>query len=114
MPCRDYYPTEDYTGPLRTKIDEQKRRLDNYAKMLCGLCGKIERTSGISTYTIDSVPGLRDWWEDHKEQDRKRILKEREEEIKREAKRNAKLEKERLKKLALSKLTDEERNALGI
>jgi len=75
--------------------------------MLCDMCNQIAADGKADEFIyngkIPEARKLADWWDEHQEIDRKRIIAE---EVKRE--------KERKKKAALSKLTDEEKEALDL
>ena len=98
MPCRDNWGTaEDFA--------EYQRKIDKLTRMLCGLCKVVEDfTDGDDdVMVIDKVKNLRKWWNAHQAADRKR-----------EARQKVEKEKRRKISIALSKLTDEERELLGI
>jgi hypothetical protein len=86
MPC-----TVDTTEEDRRTLKKLIAERNELTRMLCELCGLCDdMKSGV----VRTVPGLYAWWNQHKESDAKR--------------------KERLKKKAISKLTDEELEALGL
>lgn len=87
MPCQDY----------RDNSYEDTTKIDKLTRMLCYLCGSCQPK------LIKDNPELSLWWKEHQEQDRKRIASELAEE-----------ERKTLKRVALSKLTNEEKKALGI
>lgn len=76
-----------------------KEDCDKLTSNLCSKLQEIEKRMDITKYSLE----LQMWWRDHKEADKKREEKEKE-----------KLKNEKLKKKALSKLTKEERLALGL
>jgi len=79
---------------------EMKEETDRVTAMLCALCELWE----ASGYPLAKLPpGLHVWWDRHKEVDRKRILEEQ-----------RKLDRLKTRASAISKLTTEERNALGL
>jgi hypothetical protein len=85
MPCTyDVDPKEEQAA-----WDKLKRELDETTRMLCALCACYE---GLSE--MRDIPGLSEWWEEHKETDAKR--------------------RKRLRAGALAKLTEDELEALGI
>lgn len=109
MPCRcdDY----DYlSASERTSLHD---KIDTLTQHLCWSMDIIERFMGPNSTAIlrsaktfshlNAPHDLIKWWEDHKESDRKRL--EREYAIARRA---------NLKKSAMAKLTDAEKEALGI
>jgi len=84
---------------------QHKRELDRVTALLCALT-KITGSR--------NVPGLEEWIQEHAEMDRKRLEKEAENK-RREEERTAR--EKRMKELTtsgLSKLTPEERKALGL
>lgn len=80
---------------------------DAYTKLLCEACHKMQEDGRDDRIIYDGknpeARKLADWWDSHKEFDRKRLLKE-----------GAKSKWDELKKEAISKLTEEERNILGL
>lgn len=96
MPCRDDYGPCDYTD---------SQQLDKVTEMLCALCTAIEQyhPDGPIQQDAGAIPGLREWWNEHKRRDEA-------EKAKIERKRKA----EEFKQNALNKLTQEERDALGL
>ena len=97
MPCSD----GNYGGTVYVDNPETMKRLDKVTRLLCGLCKTLTQ-SGLSKH-IEADRELFKWWFDHQEVDRRR--KEAEE---KEAEKNRKL------RVALDKLTDEEKKLLGI
>jgi hypothetical protein len=93
MPCRDY-DDRDYTWEYQVKLDKVTR-------LLCELCKKIEGTDFDEC--ISRNRELKEWWEDHKKKDRERIKLE-----------NRLKEIENIKVKALSKLSLEEIQLLGL
>lgn len=95
MPCRDYSTHEgvDY---------ESRRKLDNVTEMLCSVLTALSEDPKVSRL-LQNNKKLRNWWEKHQEQDRRRLADEARE-----------LERKRKKQRAISKLTDEERKLLGL
>ena len=90
MPCTDGGPSYDeYT----------KCRLDEVTELLCLLCHAIEVTNNQSVFP---KPVAR-WWKEHKKRDAERIAVE-----------EAQEERKKLVKLARSKLTKKELEALGL
>lgn len=94
MPCRDDYGDREYANELG-------RRLDIVTDLLCDLCTRLE-TTGQANY-INISTKLSIWWLNHKEMDRIRRLNEQLNE-----------NKEQLRRNAISKLSVEERQALGL
>lgn len=90
MPCRDW----DY---VQRERDLRSDKIDKLTRMLCWLCGKTYPS------TLRQNQELRQWWADHQEKDR----------IRREAERKEASHR-RLRLKALARLTNEERDALGL
>lgn len=115
MPCT-------YTGSLEgdriLALEERIDGLTDVTNMLCSFCEVYEEMYNRS-YTdrydncyrgpslIDSVDGLREWWEKHKAKDAARLARET-------AIREEKARKTQLAREGLKKLTDEEKKALGL
>ncbi len=94
MPCTYYGPGEHEA--------ELRKDLNLLSAMLCGLCEQIEGTMPESfSFIANAHPRLSIWWEEHKRQDAERRDQEARER-----------EREALRSSALSKLTDEEREAV--
>lgn len=100
MPCLD----------SRDCYLEQKSAKDNQIcqAVLCGIFSGVADINSVLKYLDFAEIGVTrreilDWWEEHKEYDRQRRV-------------IVKIQKERenLKKLALLKLTEEEKRALGL
>lgn len=83
MPCRDGGPSEDEYAAKVTRVQD---RLNTVTSLLCSLLARIERNDAADSGThVDDLPrDVRDWWDGHKEFDRKRELAEKAE---REAKK---------------------------
>jgi hypothetical protein len=88
MPCGFFDPCDS---------SDLYKELNEVTQLLCTACKILE-----ATHSLDNKE-LRYWWKKHQEKDRVREESER-----REA------EKEQLKKQAISKLTDKEKEALGL
>jgi len=93
MPCTYYSPSEER--------DIASAALNDATRLLCQACGILESNK------IALPTELAAWWKDHQERDKARIKAE-----------NALLAKQKeeakVKKQALSKLTEAEKKALGI
>ena len=126
MPCR-YDPSPDELAAMRRAREEKrsaakerakirKQELDLATRLLCGVCRTLERASVSFKLASEIIgePELKEWYERHKAADEKRLKKEAEKRRKRDAKRREKARLRRLKESAVSKLTDEEREALGL
>jgi hypothetical protein len=100
MPCYDGGGPSysDNTAELR----QMKARIDLLARVACRALTELE-DNGIADFLLLRDDETREFWEKHKEFDRKRKAAEAE-----------KLRLEEVKKAALAKLTDEEKAALGI
>lgn len=61
MPCSDSVPN----------WSELEKRNEHLAQMLCGLMRKIEEIDSrpLSVNDYDSIPGLAEWWQQHKAHD---------------------------------------------
>lgn len=108
MPCRcDDYP------PVPTQADMYKKEADKVTELLCSFCEMVERATQLDdgcmrVGDLTLMPSkVRDWWEAHKEVDRKRREKEEAERKRREA-------ADKLRKDALAKLTPAEKKVLGL
>lgn len=98
MPCRDYVSDGD-TGWNRERYKEQ---CDKLARIACAAMTELEKV-GKADFLVLKDDELRNWWEAHKETDRK------------ERARIAEIERqERVKQEALDRLTDEEKELLGL
>lgn len=96
MPCRDY--ETDY----HDDAEELKEQCDRLARIACKAMEELER-NGIEDMLVLKDDEVRDWWMAHKEADRKA-----------REKREKKERRERVKAEALAKLSEEEREVLGI
>lgn len=90
-------PCNDGCGPTTYDI-----RNANAANLLCRLMTKIEK-EGLYRQFVPKDSALEDWWNWHKQEDDKKLAEER-----------SRLQRGKLKAQALNKLTEEEREALGI
>ena len=100
MPCMDY---RDEPSVI---IRENTDKIDNLTQLLCGVMRQLD-TRGIKLHFGKDVAGLKTWWKNHQEQDRRRIEAEQQA-------ANEKRDRKRIRKQALNKLSDEERKALGL
>jgi len=93
MPCLDCGP-----NPPTWELQQYKKKIDELTEMLCNLCRSLE------TCDLPIVPkSVETWWKYHKKADERRKASERmAEEIK------------NLKEKALSKLSQKEKEALGL
>ena len=109
MPCNDgggVYSRGRSEGTYadRHTIAHQKASLDKYARMLCGLCDRITATSIVDVPPVIHLDiELREWWIQHQLEDKAK-----------EAREARELDKKNLRAHALSKLTAQERQVLGV
>lgn len=97
MPCRDYESDDGYS--MREHYKEQ---CDKLARIACAAMEELER-QGKEDFLILKNEEVAQWWVKHKEADRK------------EKARLAEIERrERIKQEALARLTDEEKELLGL
>lgn len=89
MPCSD-------GGPSYDDLQRQARDRDTVTRLACDRCKWLEKTGEVPEWA-------REWWESHKAEDRRRIQEDA------QARRE-----EQIRKRALSKLTKEEREELGL
>ncbi len=92
MPCR--YDSDDYARDTRAELDKLTR-------LLCEACTIGAPNSGKSA--ADYSDELKNWWAKHQKWDEHRREQEQEQ-----------LRRKKLYAKALSKLTDEEKELLGI
>lgn len=131
MPChddRDSY--ESRCGEQSKEIKELEQRNDKLARMLCGLCSRIEALCEANKVEADYgsdrpirealsmlIPDgmeLKHWWIEHKKFDAKRRKEEHARGIAKIQAYRAELVKKARIKAALDKLTPEEKELLGI
>lgn len=72
MPCNDGgYSSSDYE---RIRHSETQKKLDKVTRLLCTVIGQLENTKvGHPVYLDEETL---DWWKEHKELDRQRLIKE--------------------------------------
>jgi hypothetical protein len=101
MPCIDEMAEEQSRRETVTNLHERTR-------MLCGLCGAIEANFSLLVRSdlLDKVPGLREWWAQHKKDDEKRLARERQQ---RKEAIDRKREKLEVVKAELEELLEEEK-----
>lgn len=99
MPCYDERSSADWKWTNWKWTNEWKPRLDAATRAAC------EAMTALENEHITGVvsPESQAWWEAHKEQDRRRLRREREEAERKEAKERAR-----------AKLTKQERKLLGL
>lgn len=101
MPCQSYESSwatrsDDY------EVRKIKREADKLARIACRALEALTE-AGKADFLLLKDDETREWWIAHQEADRKAREKE-----------EAQIRREELKAQALSKLTDEERAALGV
>ena len=102
MPCQSYDNSWDSGDDDRRKIRELKKQADMLARIACKALGELENNK-IEDMLLLKDDEVREWWLKHKEDDRK-AKEAREARERREAKKAA----------ALAKLSEEEKELLGI
>lgn len=102
MPCQSYDNSWDRSSDDRDKIRELKKQADMLARIACKALGELENNK-IEDMLLLKDDEVREWWLKHKEDDRK-AKEAREAKERREAKKAA----------ALAKLSEEEKELLGI
>ena len=101
MPCQSY-ESSWANDSSSSEVRRLKKEADKLARIACAALTELERV-GKAEFLVLKNEELRDWWEAHKEADRK------------EQARVAELERrERVKKEALDRLTQEEKELLGL
>ena len=101
MPCQSYDTQWAETSNDRD-VKRLKKETDKLARIACRALEELER-NGIEDMLLLKDDETREWWQKHKEADRRAraIIEERE-------------RLERVKQEALAKLSEEEREVLGI
>jgi len=102
MPCQSYDNSWDSGDDDRRKIRELKKQADMLARIACKALTELEDNK-IEDMLLLRDDEVRGWWLRHKEDDRK-AKEAREAKERREAKKAA----------ALAKLSEEEKELLGI
>ncbi len=101
MPCTQ---TGSLLGDAQLSAQEANENATKLARMLCATLTLMEKQGDILLDHLNNE--TEEWWKEHKEIDRKRISKEKKENL-------AALRKRQVRKSALSKLSEEEKTALG-
>lgn len=96
MPC---YVTGSAEGDARLSAREAQQRATLAARVACEALSLLEQGSYVEVLSEEAQV----WWAQHKLVDEQRRKSE-----------SAEAEKERLREAAISKLSDEERKALGL
>lgn len=102
MPCQSYDDNWRSYDSDRNKIKELKSQADMLARIACKALQALE-DMGTEDFILLKDDEVRTWWAEHKEADRKARAAEEAKRVRAEA-----------KKIALSKLTDEEKVLLGL
>ena len=97
MPCRDYESDNGYS-----RADEYKRQCDKLARIACAAMEELVR-QGKADFLVLKNEEVREWWEAHVKADRAEKARVAEQE-----------RRERIKREALDRLTDEEKELLGL
>jgi len=101
MPCMSYDNQWD-SGSDQRKIKELKKQCDMLARIACKALTELEKNE-VEDLLLLQDDEVRNWWTAHKEADRK------------EQARLAEAErKQRIKQEALARLSDEEKELLGL
>jgi len=97
MPCRDYESDNGYS-----QREEYKQQCDRLARIACAVMEELIK-QGKEDFLVLKNEEVRTWWEEHVNADRK------------EKARIAEIErKERVRAEALARLSDEEKELLGL
>lgn len=114
MPCYSYEPSEE-EAMRNDAHNKNKQELDTVTRLLCSTLRQIEnnKSQNLNDITATDLPseflkieGLSDWWTEHKKWDELRLI--------REENKRKELERQELIKKALKKLSDKEKEALGL
>lgn len=92
MSCYDPHDSDDPFG--NEAIEKLQKKVDNLTRMLYSIMKTYERLTLKENFDLWDIPGVRHWWDNYKNQDRQRIQEAR--------------------KSGLAKLTDDEKEALGL
>ncbi len=98
MPCRDY--ESDYSSNWRQ--EEYKRQCDKLARIACAAMEELAR-QGREDFLVLKNPEVAEWWAEHVKADKAEKARIAEEE-----------RRARVKAEALARLTDEEKELLGL
>lgn len=107
MPCHSY-EVSDTEIRLSKERDQLKNELDTVTRLLCSVLRSIKFGEIVvdTTKDVPNIEGLENWWTEHKKWDELRLI--------REANQRREKEKQELINNALKKLTDQEKEALGL
>jgi hypothetical protein len=102
MPCQSYNDDWNSGDDDRKKIRELKKQADMLARIACKALTELEKNE-VEDLLLLQDDEVRTWWQKHKEDDA------------REQARVAEIErKQRVKEEALARLSDEEKELLGL
>lgn len=99
MPCRDY--SSDDWG-VSSSAPKLKAQMDKLARIACRAMEALEK-DGRADFLLLEDDEVREWWTEHKEADRKERARVAEQQ-----------RREAVKQEALNKLSDEEKELLGL
>jgi hypothetical protein len=69
MPCYDERDSPSFIHEsYKKRDDEQREKINKLTRMLCTLCGTLER--GGWSVLITDTPELQGWWIKHQKQDK--------------------------------------------
>ena len=101
MPCQSY-DTNWAHGSMDSDVRRLKKEADKLARIACAAMTELVK-HGKADFLVLQNDELREWWEAHQEADRK------------EKEREARAQKRKeIKEQALARLTEEEKEALGL
>jgi HD superfamily phosphohydrolase len=102
MPCRDYEGPDSWDSSRSDENRKLREQNDRLARIACKAMTALEENE-IEDFLLLKDDEVREWWQKHKEADRK------------EQARLAEIERrERVKSEALARLSDEEKELLGL
>ncbi len=111
MPCQscgEPAAPKGYTYQSDSDMKNLRADVDLLSQMLCLVCRDYDKDG-------KEIPdAIKTWWNAHEEADRKRLEEENAKAVKKLALDEAKRKREEIKQTALSKLSWQERAALGL
>ena len=102
MPCRDYESDSWGHADDSGRVGKLKEQADRLARIACKAMEALEE-NGIEDFLLLKDDEVRQWWQQHKEADRKEKARVAEKE-----------RRQRVKEEALARLSDEEKELLGL
>ena len=102
MPCRDYESDSWGHADDSGRVGKLKEQADRLARIACKAMDALEE-NGIEDFLLLKDDEVRQWWQQHKEADRKEKTRVAEKE-----------RRARVKAEALARLSDEEKELLGL